>query len=155
MATPENEKKKDWLKFYKKLDREIDRECDELSMWKSRASKLTTTFSDMPRGGRSVDPLQESVERIIELENRINEHTDELIARRDSIVEAIDKIQDMDLQDVLKKRYIDGKSWPQVCTAIYGSRSDFPDRYDSYLRNIYRQHGRALSQVSLNVTIDE
>jgi len=55
MATPENQAKIAWLNRYRKLDAEINRKCEELSRWRSRAEKITPALSKAPGGGGKGD----------------------------------------------------------------------------------------------------
>ena len=50
-----NKDKKAWLKRYSAIDRQIKNKTDELSMWRSRATKITPTYSGLPKGGAGIE----------------------------------------------------------------------------------------------------
>ena len=49
--------------------------------------------------------------KIIDLENEINKEIDQFIELKQEIMDTICKVEDVNCQLVLEKRYINGKSW--------------------------------------------
>lgn len=133
-----NQEKKKWLLEYRKLDQDIERDMEELQRLKSRAEKITSSVSDMPKGGNQGDRLQLAVDRICELEERLNGKIDAAVKRRKEMEAAIITVEDRTLQLLLRYRYIDGMIWEQIALRL---------NY-SYM-HVCRLHGQALSQIVL------
>lgn len=133
-----NKDKKKWLLEYRKLDQDIERDMEELQRWKSRAEKITSSVSDMPKGGNQGDRLQLAVDRICELEERLNGKIDAAVKRRKEMEAAIATVEDRTLQLLLRYRYIDGMTWEQIAVKM---------NYD--YRWILRLHGRALTRLTI------
>lgn len=134
-----NKEKKRYLMQYRKLELQIDRELEELERWKSKATKVTPTYTDTPKGNSSGDRLQTTVEKIIELSAQINRDIDHLVDTRCAIWEAIQNIQDESYKTLLSYRYIDGMTWEQIATKMYYDRS-----------HVCRLHGQALNAIILD-----
>jgi predicted transcriptional regulator len=131
-----NKEKKAWLKRYTAIDRQIKNKTDELSMWRSRATKITPTYSGLPKGGGG-DRIQTAVDNICRLEDEINAEIDRLIITRAEINEAIAKVEDERLREVLTLRYIQGKSWEWIAVEMHYN-----------YRWVTKLHGKALSEIS-------
>lgn len=130
-----NKDKKAWLKRYSAIDRQIKNKTDELSMWRSRATKITPTYSGLPKGGGG-DRIQTAVDNICRLEDEINAEIDRLIITRTEINEAIAKVEDERLREVLTLRYIQGKSWEWIAVEMHYN-----------YRWVTKLHGKALSEI--------
>lgn len=130
-----NKDKKAWLKRYSAIDRQIKNKTDELSMWRSRATKITPTYSGLPKGGGG-DRIQTAVDNICRLEDEINAEIDRLIITRVEINEAIAKVEDERLREVLTLRYIQGKSWEWIAVEMHYN-----------YRWVTKLHGKALSEI--------
>lgn len=129
-----NQEKKAYLERYRKADQEIDRLCEELSRWRSRAVKITPVLSQEPTGGFKEGTVMETaVEKIIALEGQINARIDELVEIRREVVTAIKTVPDSTLQLVLSRKYILGETFEQISVAMNFS-----------CRQIVRLHGKAL-----------
>lgn len=133
-----NKDKKKWLLEYRKLDQDIERDMEELQRWKSRAEKITSSVSDMPKGGNQGDRLQLAVDRICELEERLNGKIDAAVKRRKEMEAAIATVEDRTLQLLLRYRYIDGMTWEQIAVKM---------NYD--YRWTLRLHERALTRLTI------
>ena len=58
---------------------EIDQLEQELERWKCRATKVTPTYSDMPKGGETSDKIQTAVEEMASVEKKIESKKSELV----------------------------------------------------------------------------
>jgi hypothetical protein len=133
------EEKIEFLSRYLEIDEEINRLCSELSMWRARATKITPTYSDMPKGGQQENSIQSAIEKIIVLEQEINVEIDHLQDTRQSIWKAIRSVGDVKLRRVLSLRYLDNRkrlTWEQIAIEM-----------DYDLRQIYRIHNSAIDSI--------
>ena len=46
---------------------------------------------------------------------------------------------------LMRARYLQGQSWEEVATLLYGEKADFDQRFETYLRTVYRRHQRILA----------
>ena len=53
-----NQEKKKWLLEYRRLEQNIERDMEELQRLESRAEKITSMVSDMPKGSQQGDSIQ-------------------------------------------------------------------------------------------------
>lgn len=133
-----NQEKKKWLLEYRKLEQNIERDMEELQRLESRAEKITSMVSDMPKGSQQGDSLQRSVEKICELKVSLNQRIDAAVEKRKEIETVIETLEDKTLQLLLRYRYIDGMTWEQIAVKM---------RYD--YRWVLRLHGRALERLTI------
>lgn len=131
-----NQEKKQYLMKYKNLVLEIEQEIEELHRWKLLSTKITTTYSDMPKSSLSDDKIQMSVEKIIELSDKINSDINKNIQLRNDIESAIRSVEDETLRELLQYRYINGCNMREVARKIHYTR-----------RHTDRLHARALCQI--------
>lgn len=132
------DEKKCYLKRYLDLDREITLLFEELARYKALSTKMTPVLTASRPGGLPEDRLQVSVDRIAEVEDRINRKIDEWTAVRDSIVAAIDTVDDPRLRTLLLSKYIRGKTYEQIALEMHYS-----------WRHVMRLHNQALARLNL------
>lgn len=126
---------------YRTLDRNIDRLEKEKSKWRARAESVSPVYSDTPRAHGGSDKIQEAVERIIELEQEINQRIDELVTLRRQIEGLLASLKDEKLRELMQRYYIDGNTWEQVAEKMEYSDSRWPKR----------MHKKALAVLSLTI----
>lgn len=103
-----SKEKKQILLQYSDIDRHIDELQSELDMWWSRLSG--GRLSDMPKGGSNDGTETErAVERIIKIEQQIDDEIDELLIMRHKILSAINTLRDVRERRVLYLAYIGKK----------------------------------------------
>ena len=56
---------------------------------------------------------------------------------------------------VIRMRYVDAKSWPNVSKMIFGRNEDYEEKADSYLRRTTKLHGRALVDMATYISEHE
>ena len=133
-----NGEKKAILLEYRAIERRINRLIDEKEAWNAKATATTSSFSDMPRSGGGSDKIQTTVEKIIEIEEKLDHEIDALVDLRNRIETAVEKLEDGRLRDVMRYRYIDGMKWEQIAVEMHYS----------YMQ-VCRLHGKALLEIML------
>lgn len=133
-----NGEKKSILLEYRAIERRINRLIDEKGAWNAKATATTSSFSDMPRSGGGSDKIQTTVEKIIEIEEKLDHEIDALVDLRNRIETAVEKLEDGRLRDVMRYRYIDGMKWEQIAVEMHYS----------YMQ-VCRLHGKALLEIML------
>lgn len=133
-----NGEKKAILSEYRAIERRINRLIDEKAAWNAKAMATTSSFSDIPRSGGGADKIQTTVEKIIEIEEKLDHEIDAMADLRNGIEAAVEKLEDGRLRDVMRYRYIDGMKWEQIAVEMHYS----------YMQ-VCRFHGRALLEIML------
>lgn len=140
-----SKEKKQILLQYSDIDRHIDELQAELDMWWSRLSG--GRLSDMPKGNSNDGTETErAIERIVKIEQQIDNEIDELLIMRHKILSAINALKDIRERRVLYLAYIGKESgdkrrrlmlW-QVANEMHYS-----------LDHVNRLHGMALKHINL------
>ena len=131
------EEVKTWLRSYRYLKSEAERLEEELAEWRSKAEKMTRELSGMPSGSGGWDKVPACVEKIWELERKLEEQLKEVIGRRNEIEKAITSVPNETFQLLLRLKYIDGDTWEKIAVKM-----NYNYRWVLYL------HGRALQAIS-------
>ena len=114
--------------------RQINRNTERLQRLRSRAEKMTTSFSDVPGGSSGPqDRMAEVVAIMADMEQSIIEDSKRMWQTIKETEVIIDMLDDYQERLVLSYRYIDCRPWLDIALAM---------NYD--VRHIYRIHGRAL-----------
>ena len=133
----ENEKKKEYLRSYRKSLRRENEILEEIQ--KLRADKMfpSVSYDGMPSGSSQQD-LSDYVVLIDEQIELLKKERLERAKKRKEIEERIRAIKDDDEQSVLRMRYIKGMKWEETADEL---------RYTQ--RRILQIHGEALEDFKL------
>ena len=134
-----NQEKKDWLMQYRAAKREERRLSEELERWRSRAESATARYGADTGGGGDGRSLEHAAEHIAHLAAQLEHQRIGLVRLRREIGAAIDAVPDARHRELLRLRYIDGRTWEQVAEFM---------RYDDP-RWVYVLHGNALNALGL------
>ena len=128
---------KEFLRQIRTVDRRIEETAERLQRIRAKleAGRMSN-LSGMPRGG-GVD-WTETADRVIELERRMQAQIAEMCRQKQVAIEAIDRVEEARLREVLELYYLDGYTWEQVA-----ERMGLSDRH------VKRLHGIALLRVSV------
>ena len=128
---------KDFLKRARNADRRIDEAEERVERLRARleAGRMSQ-ITGMPRGGS--EDWTDTADRLIELEKRVNARVRDLVRLKQAAMDAIDRVDDVTLQEVLELYYLDGYSWEQVAA-----------RLKKDIRWVFRLHGRALQRIEV------
>lgn len=122
--------------FY--LDKRINSKLEQVESLNTLATKATATLSDMPRSpNRGTSRLEDTIVKIIDLQEEINRDIDRLIDLKADIVSIIKKVDDKELQTILEKRYLCFLSWERIAVDMHYN-----------IRTIYRLHNKGLEKVN-------
>ena len=136
----QNEKKKEYLNGYRRMTLKINSLAEQMrSISEIAESAKAVNYDDMPHGHKDTD-LSDYIVKLENLEEKINAIKKEQYQRRIGIEELIVSMQDGTECDVLRKRYIECKSWETIAKEI---------RYS--VKQAQRIHGKALIHFELDV----
>lgn len=128
---------KEFLRQARSIDRRIDEATERVERLRARleAGRLSSV-TGMPRGGAS--DWTDTADKLIELEKRVNARIREMCRYKRAAMDAIDRVEEARLREVLELYYIDGFTWDQVA-----------ERMGTDIRWVYRLHGKALMKVKV------
>ena len=128
---------KEFLSQARDADRRIDEAMERLERMRAKleAGRMSN-ITGMPRGG-AVD-WTETADRVIELEKRVNSRIREMVRQKQAAMDAIARVEEARLREVLELYYLDGYTWEQVAEQM-----DMSDRH------VKRLHGIALLRVKV------
>ena len=112
-----NDEKKKILRSYLGAQERIDDLCDEIQTLRAKATKVTTTISDMPQptsGQHMGDVVAGYIEMVEQLEGEVRRC--EAIKR--DVECLISTIDDWTVERVMRLRYIDGMKWEVICVKM-------------------------------------
>ena len=120
---------------------QINAKLEEISYWRSLASKAEVVFSaantgSNPRKNRS--RLEECVCKIADIEETLQEDMLHFIGLKETAMRIIDKVDVPEYKSLLMHRYVCGKKWEQVADSMGYS----------YVHIVHRLHPKALKRLS-------
>ena len=125
---------KEFLEQVRYVDRTINSKLEQLHRLRDEATKATSLVSDMPHGSSpNLQRLEDTIVKIIDLENEINNDIDWLIDLKKAARLAINAMASPEERLILEMRYLCYKTWTEIAETVGCSES-----------NIYRLHGFAL-----------
>ena len=120
------------------LDQRINGKLEQLMGLREIAVKATSMLSNVRQGGtRKTTRMEDTIVKIIELENEINRDIDRLVDLKFEIVSVIKSISNIEYQTVLELRYLCYKKWEQIAV-IMGCGID----------NVFKLHKKSLIKVA-------
>lgn len=129
-----SQRAKDYFAKIQKTDRLIQRLTDTVSSL--RSSLINQNYELKPdkiQTSRSKDILEETIVKIMSLEDDINARIDELVQQKADTMRRIRNVPDQDQQNILIARYVNGEKWEKIAVELNFS-----------IAQIYRIHGAAL-----------
>lgn len=117
--TDKTQQAKKYLAQIRKTDRLIQRLSETVcNLRRSLTSHNYALQPDKVQTSGGWDKIGDTVARIDELEQEINQHIDNLIEMKQQAFRVIKKIPDLDQQNVLVGRYIQNKEWEELAQEL-------------------------------------
>lgn len=131
---------KEYLRQAYRLDQRINSDIAELTRLREMASSVGSPgFEEHYNPNRPTEaPFVRCIEKVLELEQKINIEIDRLVNLKEQIRTAIDKVENPDEQMVLRYRYIHNYTWEQIGDVLFADES-----------TVRRWHGRALQHIKV------
>lgn len=131
---------KEYLKQSYRLDQKINSDIAEAARLREMASSIGSPgFEEHYNPNRPTEAsFVRCLERVWELEQKINAEIDKLVNLKEQIRTVIDRVENPDEQLVLRYRYIHNWTWEQIGDALFADES-----------TIRRWHGRALQHIAV------
>lgn len=126
---------KEFLEQVRFVDRAIDSKLEQVQKLRNESTKATSLVSDMPRSSSpNLQRPEDTILKIIDLEQEINCDIDRLIDMKTAARSAIMEMPNPDERLILELRYLCYKSWAEIAGELGFGES-----------NVYRLHGSALT----------
>lgn len=110
---------KEYLSQAYRLDKRIDSKIEQLKSLNLLATKCTSTLSDMPKSQSiSNSRLEDTVVKIVALQEEINRDIDGLVDLKRDIVRTIKSVQNPEYQIILELRYLCFKTWEEIAVQM-------------------------------------
>lgn len=110
---------KEYLSQAYRLDKRIDSKIEQLKSLNLLATKCTSTLSDMPKSQSiSNSRLEDTVVKIVDLQEEINMGIDSLVDLKRDIVRTIKSVQNPEYQIILELRYLCFKTWEEIAVQM-------------------------------------
>lgn len=131
---------KEYLKQAYRLDHRINSDIAEMERLREIASSVGSPgFEEHYNPNCPTEAsFVRSLERIWELQQKINAEIDKLVDLKEQIRIVIDKVKNPDEKMVLRYRYIHNWTWEQIGDVLFADES-----------TIRRWHGRALQHIAV------
>ena len=128
---------KEYLSQAMYIDQRINSKLEQVMTLRESATKVTQVMSDMPRNpGGNQQAMENTIVKIIDLENEINRDIDRLVDLKAEVRQAISQLVSPDQQLVLELRYLCFKQWSTIMEEMGISET-----------SVYRIHGEALKNI--------
>ena len=129
---------KEYLSQAYRIDQRINAKLEQLENLRALSRKTTVSYGSEPVSHtRNVTSMEDTIVRLIDLENEINADIDRLVDLKREIYDVLRHVQDPELQLLLELRYLCFKNWSEISVAL-----DLDDRY------VFKIHGRALGELA-------
>lgn len=136
---------KEYLNQAHRLDQRINHKIMHVSALRSLAEKVTSTSKDsIVSHSRNMTSLEDTIIRLMEAENELNQQIDSLIDLKRSILQNISALKNIDLELLLEKRYLYFLTWEEIAREM-----DFSVRW------VHSLHTKALMELDAVLQIQK
>lgn len=131
-----NEEIKIFLRGYRNLSEKIEQITEELKELNAEVDSININLDGMPHGTEISDKTGRLATRLAEMSDKLIDAKIEAWKARQEINDVILRVDDRNLAHILRRRYIDGKTWEEISVEM-----NCTYRWTTEL------HGRALQKV--------
>ena len=130
---------KEYLNQAYRLDQRIRSKQEQIAALNDLATDCSATLTGMPRNpNRGDSRMADAVAKIIDLQNEVAVDMEHLVELKAEIISTIKAVDCIEYQLILEKRYISGKSWPEIAVDL-GYK----------MRHLYKLHDDALEKIKI------
>ena len=125
---------KEYLSQAYRIDQRINSKLAQVMSLRDLLGKATGTLSDTPKAATpNPHSMEDTIAKMVDLENEINEDIDVLVDLKAEIMRRIKRVENTEYQTILELRYLCFKRWEFIAVEL---------GYD--LRYLYKLHDQAL-----------
>ena len=120
-----------------RLDQRINSKLQQVESLRSLTRKVTASYDgETVFHTRNVTSLEDTIFRLMEAEEELNQQIDELVVLKMDISRMINRVRNESLRLILEKRYLCFLHWDQIAAEMHYSR-----------RWVLKRHARAVEVV--------
>lgn len=110
---------KEYLNQAYRIDQRVNSKLRQVDSLRDLATRATSTLGTEPVSGtRNVHRLEDTIDKIIDLENEINSDIDRLVDLKRDVMDTISKVQDPNVLMLLELRYLSFMSWEDIAAEM-------------------------------------
>jgi uncharacterized protein involved in exopolysaccharide biosynthesis len=129
---------KDYLSQAYRIDQRINSKLAQVMSLRDLLGKATGTLSGAPKAATpNPHSMEDTIAKMVDLENEINEDIDALVDLKSEIMRRIKRVENTEYQTILELRYLCFKRWEEIAVDMGYS-----------LRRVYELHDCALEKIS-------
>ena len=129
---------KDYLSQAYRIDQRINSKLAQVMSLRDLLGKATGTLSGAPKAATpNPHSMEDTIAKMVDLENEINEDIDALVDLKAEIKRRIKRVENTEYQTILELRYLCFKRWEEIAVDMGYS-----------LRRLYELHDCALEEIS-------
>ena len=129
---------KDYLSQAYRIDQRINSKLAQVMSLRDLLGKATGTLSGAPKAATpNPHSMEDTIAKMVDLENEINEDIDALVDLKAEIMRRIKRVENTEYQTILELRYLCFKRWEEIAVDMGYS-----------LRRLYELHDCALEGIS-------
>ena len=129
---------KDYLSQAYRIDQRINSKLAQVMSLRDLLGKATGTLSGAPKAATpNPHSMEDTIAKMVDLENDINEDIDALVDLKAEIMRRIKRVENTEYQTILELRYLCFKRWEEIAVDMGYS-----------LRRLYELHDCALEEIS-------
>ena len=113
---------KEYLRQAEELDATIETKLETVAALRSLLEKSTGVLSGLPKSQGDGRSLENTIAKIVDLEEEINRDIDELVDIKTEIRKMISTLKNPTAKNIMEKRYMQRKSWNQIVDELHKSR---------------------------------
>lgn len=106
------------LNRFRYIDKDIEKDEQELKELRAMVNTLTKEISDMPRGSGVKDRIGDSISRIVDLEKMIELNLERKQIEKKRVMAFIESIDDSRIRLIFYYRFIKNLYWVEVAKLI-------------------------------------
>ena len=130
---------KDYLSQAYRIDQRINSKLAQVMSLRDLLGKATGTLSGAPKAATpNPHSMEDTIAKMVDLENEINEDIDALVDLKSEIMRRIKRVENTEYQTILELRYLCFKRWEEIAVEMNFS-----------LQHLYRLHEKAVNCVIL------
>ena len=129
---------KEYLSQAYRIDQRINSKLAQVMSLRDLLGKATGTLSGAPKAATpNPHSMEDTIAKMVDLENEINEDIDALVDLKAEIMRRIKHVENTEYQTILELRYLCFKRWEEIAVEMGYS-----------LRRLYELHDCALEEIS-------
>ena len=129
---------KDYLSQAYRIDQRLNSKLAQVMCLRDLLGKATGTLSGAPKAATpNPHSMEDTIAKMVDLENEINEDIDALVDLKAEIMRRIKRVENTEYQTILELRYLCFKRWEEVSVELGYS-----------MQHLFRLHDEALEAVS-------